>query len=78
MWSFQLHVSYACLRGEAHRTSFLMGRAEIGKVGEKVDVVTYVVSGHFSVGNNRNEDIHDVVRESAAIARVRRRLPGII
>ena len=55
-----------------------MRRTDVGKGGEQVCVWPYVISRHLSIGEERKEEIHDVVGECPAIVRVGRRPRGII
>src|SRR5580700_7557382 len=68
----------AYLGGHLFRRSNLMRRANVGKGGGQVWVRPYVISRHLLIGEERREEIHDVVGERPAIVRVGRRPRGII
>ena len=56
----------------------LVRNSHIGEVGEQVFVRSYVISLHFSICEDRKEEIHDVVSKFAAIVREGRWLRRII
>src|SRR3984957_13706071 len=68
--------TYLC--GHPLRGSNLMRRTDVGKGGEQVCVWPYVISRHLSIGEERKEEIYDVVGECPAIVWVGRRPRGII
>ena len=60
------------------RESGLVRRAEVREAVERVLVRPHVISRHFSIGEDGNEAVHNIVGECAPIVRVGSRTLGII
>src|SRR5208283_1034998 len=71
-------VPFVGLGGHRFRRSAFVRRADVRERREQVLVGTYLILLHLSIGEERKEEIYDVVGERPAIVRVRRRPRGII
>src|SRR5579872_1781134 len=70
-------VCSRCVRGDQFGGPVFVRCAEIRELGEQVGVRSGFVGRDLSVGEDRKEDIHDIVGEASAVIGKRGRALGI-